>query len=320
MTRRLGWLAGALVVIGAPFAVSDYHVFQLTQLVVYAIAILGLNLLTGFSGQISLGNGAFYAIGSYAATTLIGHGVPYWLVPPLAGAVSFVAGYLFGRPAARLAGGGLGLALATFALAVVTPQLLKLDSLAAWTGGSQGVIIDKPSSPLPMIVNDDQWLYLFCAIVAALLFLAARNIVRGRTGRALIALRDHPIAAAAMGIDTAHYKAAAFGVSALYTGVAGALGAIIAGFVSPDSFSFVLSIQLLVGGVVGGISSIGGTLFGAGFIELLPNVAKQLSDNAPGVIYGVLLIVCMKLLPGGVAGFVRSALPFYSRHSRYPRS
>ncbi|HEX4417920.1 MAG TPA: branched-chain amino acid ABC transporter permease [Kofleriaceae bacterium] len=306
MRAPLGLAAVLAAAIVLPFLVSGFHAFQLTQLVVYAIAILGLNLLTGFSGQISLGNGAFYALGAYVAAALIVHaGVPYWLAPPLAGAVCFVAGYLFGLPAARLE--GLYLALATFALAVVMPQLLKLDALARWTGGSQGVLLDKPRSPWPAVIDDDRWLYLFCLAVAVAMFAAAWNLVRGRTGRALIALRDHPIAAGAMGIDIASYKATAFGVSSMYTGVAGALGAIIVGFISPDSFTFVLSIQFLVGGVVGGIASIGGTLFGAGFIELVPNLAKHLSDDAPGVIYGVLLIVCMKLMPGGLAGLVRSA-------------
>ncbi len=179
---------------------TGYVVFQLTQLVVYAIAILGLNLLVGFSGQISLGHGAFYALGAYTAATALGAHVPYWLAPPLAGAVGFGAGYLFGRPAARL--DSLYLALATFALAVVTPQLLRHDRLAPWTGGSQGVVLDRPTSPLAFL-DDDQWLLAFSLIVAVVLFVLAWNLVRGRTGRALIAVRDQPIAAAAMGIDVA---------------------------------------------------------------------------------------------------------------------
>ncbi len=295
-----------LVALVLPFAVTGYHVFQLTQLVVYAIAILGLDLLTGYTGQISLGNGAFYALGPYAAAIRMGDAhVPYWRTRPLAGAVCFAAGYLFGRPAARLE--GLYLALATFALAVVTPQLLKHDRLAAWTGGSQGVVLDKPVSPLA-VFTDDQWLYVFCVLVAAPLFVAGHRLVHSTTGRALTALRDQPIAAAAMGIDVAHHKAVSFGISALYTGVAGALAATLTGFVSPDSFPLALSIQLLVGGVVGGIASIAGSVVGAGFLELVPALARQLSDRAPGVIDGVLLIVCMKLAPGGAAGLVRSML------------
>ncbi|HET9627017.1 MAG TPA: branched-chain amino acid ABC transporter permease [Kofleriaceae bacterium] len=303
---KLAAPAAIVIAVILPFVVSGYHTFQLAQVLAYAIAILGLNLLTGFSGQISLGNGAFYALGAYSAVIAINNlHLPYGVAPVVAAAVCFVLGYLFGKPAARLE--GLYLALATFALAVVTPQLLKLDRLEPWTGGRGGVQIDKPVSPFPSVLDDDRWLYMYCLIVAIVMFALAWNVIRGRTGRALIALRDHPIGAGAMGIDIAEYKAVTFGISAMYTGVAGALGALIAGFISPDSFSILVSIQLLVGGVVGGIASIFGTLFGAVFIEFVPNLANQLSDNAPGVVFGVLLILCMRVMPGGLAGLVASA-------------
>lgn len=307
MSMKLAAPIAIVIAVILPFVVSGYHAFQLAQLLVYAIAILGLNLLTGFSGQISLGNGAFYALGAYAAVIAINHGhVPYAVAPVIAGGVCFAVGYLFGLPAARFE--GLYLALATFALAVVTPQLLMLDPIEPWTGGRGGVQIDKVVSPIPNVVDDDRWLYLYCLIVAIVMFAIAWNLIRGRTGRALIALRDHPIGAGAMGIDIAAYKATTFGVSAMFTGVAGALGALIAGFISPDSFSIQVSIQLLVGGVVGGIASLFGTLFGAAFIEFVPNLANKLSNNAPGVVFGVLLIVCMRLMPGGVAGLVERHL------------
>lgn len=288
---------------------TGYLAFQLTQVVVYAIPILGLNLVVGFTGQISLGHGAFYALGAYTAAIAAPH-VPYPLLPVLAGAVGFVAGYGFGRPAARLA--PLYLALATFALAVVAPQLLRHDRIARWTGGSQGVVFDRPRSPIGLL-DDDLWLLAFALLVAAAVFALIWNVVRGRTGLAMRALRDHPIAATAMGIDVARTKAVAFGVSAACTGVAGALAALLTGFVSPDHFGFALSIQLLVGSVVGGTASLAGTLVGAGFIELLPDAARQLSDSAPGVLYGVLLIACMKVMPGGAAGLVRSMLRAWRR-------
>ncbi|HEX2686408.1 MAG TPA: branched-chain amino acid ABC transporter permease [Kofleriaceae bacterium] len=300
------WL-GALLAIAlvGPFVVSGYRVFQLSQVIVYAIALLGLNLLTGFSGQISLGNGAFYAIGGYVAVIVMTKaGLPYWAAPPIAGAVCFLAGSLFGRTATRLE--GLYLALATFGLATATPQILKLDALESWTGGNQGIVITKPGSPVTGLINDDQWLYLFCLAVAIALFVIAWNMVRGRTGRALVALRDHPIAAATMGIDVAAYKTIAFGVSAMYTGVAGALGVLITGFISPDSFPTLVSIQFLVGSVLGGIASIFGTLFGAAFIELVPDLAKKASDAAPQAVFGVVLIACMMVMPGGLAGLVYS--------------
>jgi branched-chain amino acid transport system permease protein len=312
MPRVPIWLVGKYWVVGlvvlavlAPFLVTDYHVFQLTQILVYAIAILGLNLLTGFSGQISLGNGAFYALGAYVSVVLFTNfGVPYWITPPIAAVVCFGVGYLFGRSVARLE--GLYLALATFALAIVMPQFLKLDALSKWTGGVQGIVITKPASPLPGQINNDQWLYFFCFAIAVIVYVLAWNVMRGRSGRALVALRDQPIAAATMGVDTPGYKAKTFGTSAMYTGIAGSLGALVAGFISPDSFTILLSIQFLVGGVVGGIVSIFGTLFGATFIELVPDFANKLSDAAPWALYGVLLIVCMMVMPGGMAELVRS--------------
>jgi len=312
--RALGLLALLVLATVLPFLLSGYRIFQLTQIVVYAIAILGLNLLTGFSGQISLGNGAFSALGAYtSAVLMIKAGFPYWATPPLAGAICFGAGYLFGRPAARLE--GLYLALATFALSIVMPQVLKLDTLEPWTGGTQGVYVTKPVSLLPDLISNDQWLYFFCLGVAIVMFVVAWNIVRGRTGRALVALRDHPIGAGAMGINTASLESVTFGVSAMYTGIAGSLGALVAGFISPDSFTYLLSIQFLVGGVVGGIASIFGTLFGAVFIELVPDLANQISGSAPWAIYGVLLIVCMMMMPWGAAGLVHSARAWLARRS-----
>jgi branched-chain amino acid transport system permease protein len=315
ISGRMWWLVALLVaVVAAPFVLSSYHIFQATQIVVYAIAVLGFNLLTGFSGQISLGNGAFYAIGAYVAAVLMTHAnLPYWATPPIAGAVCFGVGFLFGRSATRLE--GLYLALATFGLAIALPQILKLDAIEHWTGGSQGVVLSKPASPLGGLLDDDRWLYFFCLAVAAVLFTVAWNVMRGRTGRAMIALRDHAIAAGTMGIHVPSYKARVFGVSAMYTGVAGALSALVAGFVAPDSFTFLVSIAFLIGGVVGGVASIFGALFGAAFIELVPDLTKQVSELWPSwhwladvqwPAYGVLLIITMMVMPGGLAGLVYS--------------
>ena len=138
------------------------------------------------------------------------------------------------------------------------------------------------------------------------LFVVAWNLLRGRIGRAMVAIRDHPIAAQAMGIDTAMVKSLTFGVSAMYTGIAGALGAIVIQFVAPDSFTVFLSITLVVGIVVGGLASIAGAIYGALFIQFVPNVAEQVSKAAPWAIYGVFLLVFMYAMPTGVAGFVRT--------------
>jgi branched-chain amino acid transport system permease protein len=300
-------LGVAFVLIGAcvlPFTTSSYHLFQLTMVLVYAIALLGLNILTGFNGQVSLGHGAFYAIGAYTTAILLdNHVMPYWATLPIAGIVCLVAGFLFGLPALRLE--GLYLALGTFALAIATPQLLKFRGFEKWTGGVQGIVIDQPSLPAGVPLDSDQWLYFVCLAVTVPMFLIGWNLLRGRTGRAIVAIRDHPIAAASMGIDTAMYKSLTFGVSAMYTGIAGALGALAAQFVSPDSFSVFLSISLIVGLVVGGIASIFGVLFGAAFIVFIPNIADQISKAAPWAIYGVFLIGFMYVLPTGVAGGVK---------------
>jgi branched-chain amino acid transport system permease protein len=301
-------VGAALVVVFAlalPFGLSDYQTFQVTLVLAYAIALLGLNLLTGISGQISLGHGAFYAIGSYVTAILMDRwDVPYWATLPASGAVCLVAGFLFGLPALRLE--GLYLALATFALAVATPQLLKSKMLEGWTGGVQGITVLKPDPPemIPAAIalGPDQWLYYFSLFVMAIMFLIAWNILRGRIGRALRAIRDHAIAAEAMGVNIAIYKSWTFGVSAMFTGIAGSLSAISVGFVAPDSFDVFLSIRLLTGMVIGGLGSISGAIWGAVFIQYVPNIADEISKAAPWAIYGIFLIGFMYAMPTGVAG------------------
>jgi len=300
-----------------PFVLGNYRVFQLTLAIAYAIALLGLNMLTGYNGQISLGHGAFYAIGAYTAAILMDKAnFPYWATIPVAGVVCLVAGFLFGLPALRLE--GLYLALATFALGVAMPQILKHRTLEHWTGGAMGVVIIKPDPPEGVPLTQDQWLYFFTLFWAVLLFVAAWNLLRGRVGRALVAIRDQPIAAQAMGVNTAIYKSLTFGVSALYTGVAGALGAIAVQFASPDSFTSFLSLTLLVGVVVGGLASISGALYGALFIQFVPNIADDISKAAPWAIYGVFLIVFMYVMPGGVAGLVKK-VRLYVTQRKEPR-
>ena len=285
-----------------PFIISNYRTFQFTLVLVYAIALLGLNILTGYNGQISLGHGAFYALGAYTVAVMIDQwSVPYGLTIPAAGVLCLVAGFLFGIPALRLE--GLYLALATFALALAIPQILKY--FEHWTGGSQGIVLSKPAAPLGLPLSPDQWLYLLSLAVLVVLFVLARNLLAGRTGRAIMAIRDHPIAAEAMGIDKALYKSLVFGVSAGYTGVAGALSALAIAFVAPDAFNVFLSITFLVGIVIGGLASVSGAVFGALFIQFVPNWAQDISKAAPWAIYGAFLIVFMYTMPHGIAGALR---------------
>jgi branched-chain amino acid transport system permease protein len=303
MTRRR-LVVAALVVLACvpPFLLSGFRVFQLTQVGIYAIALLGLNILTGYNGQISLGHGAFYALGSYTTAILIDrYSVPYGWTIPIAGGLCLVLGFLFGIPALRLE--GLYLALATFALALAVPQLLKY--FEHWTGGSQGIVLIKPDPPAGLPLTADQWLYFLTLAVLLVLFVLAANLLGGRPGRALVAIRDHPIAAEAMGINSPLYKSLTFGVSACYTGVAGALAALAVAFVAPDTFNVFLSITFLVGIVVGGLASISGALWGGFFIQFVPNWAQDVSKAAPWAIYGVFLIAFMYVMPRGVAGFLR---------------
>jgi len=295
MWRYVGIAAILAIACILPFAVSGYRLSQFSQVLIYAIALLGLNILTGFNGQISLGQGAFYGIGAYTTAILLDKTGNFLL-----GDRADRRCDLFGLPALRFE--GLYLALATLALAVATPQILKFKGFDQWTGGVQGIQVGPPAAPFGLPLNADRWIYYFCLIWTIALFTIARNLLRGPTGRAMVAIRDHALAAATMGIDTALYKSLTFGVSAMYTGIAGALGALLSAYVAPDSFPVFLSIKFLVGSVVGGIVSISGALIGAFFIEFTPNFADQISEAAPDAIFGIMLIALMYLMPTGAIG------------------
>lgn len=297
-----------LIALILPWLISDFRVFQVNLMLVYAIAVLGLNLLTGYGGQISLGHGAFYAIGAYTAAILMDQAQwSAYATLPVAALVCLAAGILMGFPALRL--DGHYLALATFALAMAIPQLLKFKGIEDYTGGVQGIVLDKP---LPLFemeflgkeLSEDRWMYYLVLIVAVLMFWLANNLVKGRIGRAIVAIRDQPIAAGALGVNLTVVKTLTFGVSAAYTGVAGALGAIAVSYVAPDSFHTFLSISFLVGAVVGGLGTIPGALFGAAFIQFVPNVADEISKSAPWAVYGAILIALIYVAPGGVMGML----------------
>jgi branched-chain amino acid transport system permease protein len=295
-----------------PDLVSDYRLFLVSTMMIAAIAVLGLNLLTGFNGQISLGHGAFYAVGAYTAAILMDQmNMPYWLTLPCAAVVCFMVGYLFGLPALKLEGHYL--ALATFALALAVPQLLKYRWLEGLTGGVQGIVLLKPEPPFGLPLSEDQWLYYYILIIMVALYFIAFNILRGRNGRAMMAIRDHAMAADTMGINTAQYKTVTFGISAAYTGIAGALSASAIAFVAPDSFGFFLSISLLIGLVVGGVASLAGSIIGGVFTVIVQNSAQALSnfvkndlglpfDLSAYAVYGILLLILMYVMPLGIAG------------------
>ena len=305
-TSRAPRIAALLAVLALacalPFLMTNFRLFQFTQVYIYAIAILGLNMLTGYNGQFSLGHGAFYAIGAYVSAIMMDHwSIHYAWTIPVAGVLCLVVGFLFGLPALRLE--GLYLALATFSLALAVPQILKY--FEHWTGGSQGIVLSKPSAPFGLKLSPDQWLYFLTLAVLIVLFWLGANLLRGRVGRAIVAIRDNHIAAEAMGVNSALYKSLVFGVSAAYTGVAGALSASVIAYVAPDSFDVFLSITLLIGSVIGGLASISGAVFGAFFIQFVPNWAQDISKAAPWAIFGIFLIVFMYVMPFGIAGAIR---------------
>ena len=292
-----------LLLIVVPFVVPNFRLFQYSTVMLTAVAILGLNIITGYTGQLSIGHGAFYAIGAYTTAILLNqHIVPYWIAVPVSGLTCLLIGFIFGFPILRLRGHYL--ALATFALGVTVPQFLQYQGFEKLTGGFQGIVLEKPPVPFGLPLNEDQWLYLFCLLVSGIMFLAGWNLVRGQIGRAMIAVRDHPVAATAMGINPALIKTTAFAISALYTGVAGALSAIVVQFVSPDGFGLFLSVTLLVGVIVGGAASVSGAVYGSLFVTFVPNFADAISKALPWAIYGLMIVVAMYAAPGGIAGLI----------------
>ncbi|HZO93604.1 MAG TPA: branched-chain amino acid ABC transporter permease [Candidatus Baltobacteraceae bacterium] len=298
----LGPALAVVAIAVLPWIVPSFVVFDLIYVAAYAIGILGLVILTGMNGQISLGHGAFMALGGYTVAILAhAMGWPYWVGVPLAALTSGLLGIIVGLVALRLA--GIYLALATYSLAIATPSFLK--HYKSVTGGFGGISLDQLTPPSWIPLGPQHFAYYVAWALAGIAFLASAFVVRGRFGRALRALRDQPIAAISFGINPYVYKTLAFAWSALLAGVAGALFAVATAYVSPDTFSLALSITLLVGAVLGGIATFWGALVGAVIVEFLPLVAQQINNGAPGVVYGVALIVVMLFVPDGIAGGLR---------------
>jgi len=302
----------AVVLAVLPFLLSDYNTFLVGQVGIFFIAILGLNILTGYTGQISIGHGAFMAIGGYTAAIMSrDHHTTLIVSMLMAFAVAFVAGLLVGLPALRLSGAYL--ALATFALAISIPQLPK-----QWTnflGGTLGV--QSSSKPTHLLgfgfpaatALSNRWLYGLAWATAAVLFVGAWAILRGRVGRAFRAVRDSEIASVASGVEVGVYKTLGFGISAAYCGVAGALLVFAQfGAASQGQFTVVLSLELLIGAAVAGLGSLWGILAGAAFVGLLPKISSSVpvvgNEHGRDVIYGALVILVMLVLPGGFAGLL----------------
>jgi branched-chain amino acid transport system permease protein len=310
--QLVGWIALGLAILYVVYGLQDYMATKFSLGVSFGLAILGLNLVTGYSGQVSLGHSAFFGIGAYTTAVLMADSSWswYWTVP-VAAVLGGLVGFGVGLPALRIR--GLYLALVTLAIAVVFPTMVKWVDDKGWinTGGANGKTVPTvdnwvPPSWLPGKVSSSDWRFLVICAITGLLFLAASNMIRSRVGRGLLALRENEVGAAVSGVFPAGFKTSAFAVSSAYAAVAGACYTLAVGTVSPDSFGLTLSIQFIAGLVVGGVAIISGSLLGGIFIEFLPYyTADWFSGPRANILLGLVLIVIIFIAPGGVMWFVR---------------
>ena len=313
-------LAGLLVVF--PFLhdwpfftlfIGEFRTFNATMFAVWLLILLGMNLLTGYSGQVSLGHAALVLISAYMTAILSQqYGFPLSVAIVLSAAVTAVlGGVLIGLPAVRLRGPYL--AIATFGFMLALPQILKIQGLTRWTNGALGIRADRMEPPgfMEAALDSRDWLYYVTIVVAVIMTVLFINLTRSRIGRAFVALRNSEIGAEQMGVDVPRHKALAFGISSLYAGLGGGLFFAVQGFVSPDSLNFIDSIFFLVAIVIGGLGSVLGSIFAALFLTFQAEAISELSNVIPGVnelrnvLFGGALIVAIVLFPRGVAGFVQ---------------
>jgi branched-chain amino acid transport system permease protein len=303
--RRWGLVAGGAALLAWPWVAPRYFVFLASLVLVNAVVAIGLNLLSGYTNQLSFGHAGFLAIGAYTAALLTIHApvVPVVVTLVLAGALTAAVGLAFGVPCLRL--GGLYLTMATLAFGfVITEVILNLDGL---TRGADGLRV--PTARLgPWALGTDAARYYLVTGVAVLMIAAAVNIVRTRTGRAFLAIRESEIAAEASGVPVALYKTIAFGLSAFYTGVAGGLFAFIVGYLSPDAFDVFLSVDFVVMIIVGGLGSVPGSIAGAAAVTLLHDWLAASQSYRP-LIFGAILIATTLFMPGGIARALKRREP-----------
>ncbi len=304
---RAVWTMGFVASAALSFLFPDFIVFRFTQAIVWAIALVGLVLMCGVSGQFSFAQAALYGVGAYSAAILANHSaLPIYWAFALAPIVGFLVGYGLGRVA-----GGHSLwtqALISYALAIAFPQLLRWRVIENWTGGVQGLYVDLPEAPAGLLSNDRWCFFLALALLALGLWLAA-NVMTGRSGRALRAARDHDLAALAQGVNVIHVRAVASGLAGAYLALAGCLSSLQLGFVGPGTYNFALSVQMLFGLVVGGMNSLTGALIGGLFLEFFPSLVASLGKGLSALLYGVLLVVAIVAMPTGIAGALRRLRP-----------
>jgi branched-chain amino acid transport system permease protein len=289
------------------FCFPDFIVFRFAETAIWAIALLGLVLLCGVSGQFTFAQAALYGMGGYAAALLAAHTAlsPYTAFA-LAPLVGFAAGYGLGRVA-----GGHSLwtqALIGYALAVAFPEALRWLPIERWTGGVQGLSLDSLASPIDGLSND-RWLFLLALALLAAGAWIATNLVASRSGRALEAARDHDLAAAAQGIDVTAVRATVSGIAGAYLALAGCLSAFQFGFVGPTAYNFALSVRMLFGVVVGGLYSVAGAILGGVMLEFLPGIVASWGKGLSALLYAALMVAAIVAMPRGLAGMLEASLP-----------
>ena len=299
--RRAALATAAAAALAWPLVAPKYFVFLATLVAVNAVVAIGLNLLSGYTNQLSFGHAGFLAVGAYVAAllTLRFPALPVPLTLLLAGLATALVGLALGIPCLRLE--GLYLAMATLAFGfVVTEAITNLDWL---TRGNDGLRV--PAGCVgPWALDTDGARWYLALGVTAVMVAAALNIAATRTGRAFLAIRTSEIAAKASGINVAAYKAIAFALSAFYTGVAGGLFAFVVGFLSPDAFDVFLSVDFLVMIILGGLGSVPGSIAGAAIVTVLNDSLAGFQNYRP-LIFGAIMIACMLFMPGGLAAMAR---------------
>ena len=294
------------VLLAAPFGVGEYVMSQLHFILIYSIIGLGLMLLVGFTGQISLGHAAFLALGAYTEALLQAKGVPFLISLPVAALFCAAVGWIVGLPALRLK--GIYLAIATLAFNVIVEEVLtRWEGL---TGGSSGMHL-KPIVMFGMELDGEMGFYYLCLALTVACILALMNLLRSPTGRAFVAIRDSEISASCMGVNLAKYKTLSFSLSAALTGIGGVLYAHKVTFISPEQFTLLQSIELVTIVILGGIGSLHGAVLGAAFLIVLPQLISIAKDYLPGsiagsglqaVVFGLVLIGFIVFEPLGLYG------------------
>ena len=313
-----------LLLVVAPWLLAEYWLAQLTFVMIYAIAGLGLMLLAGFTGLFSLGHAAFLGVGAYTQAVLTNMGLPFPLALACAAGLSGAVGLVVGLPALRVKGIYLGIATLSFGF-IVEEVLARWESV---TGGTAGIHVKKPNI-FGWQLNTGEEFYFLCLVITVLATLGILNLLRTSTGRAFVAIRDSEISAQSMGIHLAYYKTLSFALSAALAGVAGALYAHQLQFISPDQFNILQSIDLLLMIVIGGLGSVHGVFFGAIFLITMPQAIAIVKDYLPafigqapglqGLVYGLVLVAFVLFEPLGLYGRwlkIRTYLqmfPFYRK-------